>query len=246
MKQPSDVADVLALLTRDPGRPRVTWYGIDERIELSGAVLANWVAKVTNLLVEEFDTGPGVRVELDLPAHWRTLVWALGIWRTGACVGADRTPGGANAAPVVVTDRPRAHPQATHLIAVALPGLARRFDGDLPAGATDGASAVMTYGDAIGWAPEVHPDRPALESDGCTVSHAGLMAWAIAGSVAPPGARVLVPGTAGAVGLLRSVLGVLARDGSVVVLEPSVAAQVATQPARRDRLVASERVTAQG
>jgi len=98
VKLPSAVADVLALVTRDPGRPRITWYGPDERIELSGAVLGNWVAKVTNLLVEEFDAGPGVRVELDLPAHWRTVVWALAVWRSGACVADDGTR-------VIVTDR---------------------------------------------------------------------------------------------------------------------------------------------
>ena len=73
MKQPCDVAEVLALVARDPGRPRITWHGRDERIELSGAVLANWVAKVTNLLVEGCDTGPGVRVEVGLRAHRRTV-----------------------------------------------------------------------------------------------------------------------------------------------------------------------------
>ena len=236
MKHPSDVADVLTLMKRDPGRPRVTWYGYDERIELSGAVLANWVAKVTNLLVEEFDAGPGVRIELDLPAHWRTVVWALGVWRTGACVGA-------NGARVVVTDRPRTHPRATQLVAVALPALARSFDGELPAVAVDGASAVMTYGDAIGWAPEVRPGQPAVEFGGVTVSHAGLVPWAIAGCAVPDGARVLVPDSA-PTGLLRAVLGVLARDGSVVVLGSAVAAELAADPVRRDRLMASERVTA--
>lgn len=235
MKLPSDVADVLALVTRDPGRPRITWYGVDERIDLSGAVLANWVAKVTNLLVEEFDAGPGVRVELDLPAHWRTVVWALAVWRSGACVAAGGTR-------VVVTDRPGSHPEAADLVAIALPGLARRYDGDLPAGATDGASAVMTYGDVIGWAPQTSPGEAALESGGVTVPHADLVRWAVAGSEAPDGARVLLPGTAAA-GLARGVLGVLARDGSAVIVAAELADWLTADPARRERLVAGERVT---
>ncbi len=88
------VADVLRRVTADPGRPRLTWYGAGgERIELSGAVLANWVAKTTNLLVEEFDAAPGVRVGLDLPAHWRTVVWALAAWRCGAEITLGPAPG---------------------------------------------------------------------------------------------------------------------------------------------------------
>ncbi|MDR3068395.1 MAG: TIGR03089 family protein, partial [Cellulomonas sp.] len=60
-----------ALLT-DPGKPRLTWYDSDDqRVELSGAVLSNWANKTANLLVEEVEAGPGTRVGLDLPLHWR-------------------------------------------------------------------------------------------------------------------------------------------------------------------------------
>jgi len=76
---------VLDLLTGDePNQPRLTWYGPDdERVELSGRVLANWVTKATNLLVEEGEVGPGTRVLLDVPVHWRALVWALATWCAG-------------------------------------------------------------------------------------------------------------------------------------------------------------------
>src|SRR5690606_18769358 len=156
---------------RDPGRPRLTWYGDDgERVELSGAVLENWVNKTTNLLVEEFDAGPGTRVVLDLPVHWRTVVWAFAVWRVGATVVLvaaedDATTGGGATRPdVVVTTRPeRWTGMRAELVAVALPALARRFDGDLPAGAVDAASAVMTYGDQIGLAPGINPDAAALD-----------------------------------------------------------------------------------
>ncbi|MGN6441414.1 MAG: TIGR03089 family protein, partial [Arthrobacter sp.] len=58
--------------------PRLTWYGPDgERVELSGRVLDNWVAKTSNLLQDELDAEPGMSLRLDMPAHWKSLVWAL-------------------------------------------------------------------------------------------------------------------------------------------------------------------------
>ena len=241
------MADVLALLTGDPGRPRLTWYGPDgERIELSGAVLANWVSKTTNLLVEEFDAGPGVRIGLDLPAHWRMVVWALAAWRCGACVVVGE---GVSTAAVVVTDRPASFPGVDQLVAVALPGLARRFDGELPAGAVDAASAVMTYGDQIGWAPEVVGGEAAVDGVAdAAVAHDGLVAWAIEGSATPDGARVLQAAgsdrSAAVATALRGVLGVWARGGSIVLLGPDIVGALAADPVRRDKLIASERVTA--
>lgn len=76
---------VLDLLTGDePNQPRLTWYGPnDERVELSGKVLANWVTKAANLLAEEGEVEPGSRVLLDVPVHWRALVWALATWCAG-------------------------------------------------------------------------------------------------------------------------------------------------------------------
>lgn len=68
----------------EPAQPRLTWYGPEsERVELSGRVLANWVIKAANMLTAEADVEPGARVRLDLPPHWRTLVWALGTWTAG-------------------------------------------------------------------------------------------------------------------------------------------------------------------
>lgn len=226
---PSDVATLLAQLQREPGRPRITWYGgLGERVELSGAVLANWVTKTTNLLVEEFDAGPGTRVLLDLPPHWRTLVWALATWRTGAGVVVAPAP----APDVVVTDRPETHAGAADVVAVALPALARRFDGALPPRAVDAAAAVMTYGDALGWVPAPDAAQDALPG----VPHARLLTSAD-GHVAP-GTRLLHHVPAGAVTpaeLLREVA-VLAADGSLVLLAPDAGVDV-------ERVAASERAT---
>jgi uncharacterized protein (TIGR03089 family) len=241
-RSPVSVADVLPALLSEPGRPRLTWYGADgERVELSGAVLDNWVSKMTNLLVEELDAGPGTRVLLDLPPHWRTVLWALAAWRVGATVLTDAA--GAGDADVVVTDRPGAAavPHGSVVVAVALPALARRFDGDLPAGALDAAASVMTYGDVVGWVPAVEPARPALAVGATPVAHAGLVAAAVGAAPVDPGARVLLgvgDARTATAGTLLTTLGVLAGGGSVVLLHGGHDAD------RAKRVAADERVTA--
>ncbi len=229
-----DVASLLARLAADGGRPRLTWYGDDgERVELSGAVLANWASKTVNLLVEEFDAAPGTSVVVDLPVHWRTAVWALAAWRTGATVA---LPDAGLAHPdVIVTDGPDRWADArADLVVVSLPALARRYDGDLPPGAIDAASAVMTYGDAIGWVPEVDPDQDALVTAAGAVGHKGL--------VPEPGggARVLVDGRGAVADVLRDLLGVWAGGGSVVLTSRATAAELEQDAPRLARLLSTE------
>ena len=81
--------DVLAgALHRAPAAPLITQYddATDERIELSTATLANWVAKTANLLQDEFDVGPGSAVAVALPVHWQTAAVLLAVWSCGATV----------------------------------------------------------------------------------------------------------------------------------------------------------------
>jgi len=231
-RPPTDVATLLGLLERDPGRPRITWYGPDgERVELSGAVLANWVAKSTNLLVEEVDVAPGVHVRLDLPPHWRALVWALAAWRCGACVTLDdRTH-----ADVVVTDRP-ATAGAPAVVAVALAPLARSFGAPLAPDAVDGA-AVLSYADVVTWAPPTDPDSPALVAAGSTATFRQLF-----GDLRPTGDRVALAGDDLAT-VLRTALGTWAADGSVVLVDGATAADLRGDVARRARLLGPENVT---
>ncbi|MFC8599339.1 TIGR03089 family protein [Isoptericola sp. NPDC057191] len=244
-RTPSTISQILDLVVSDPGRPRLTWYGDGgERVELSGAVLQNWVNKTVNLLVEEFDAAPGTVVTLDVPAHWRGVLWALAAWRTGATVA---LPGDVPAAggDVVVTSRPEAWgdllsgPGAPDVVAVALPALARSFDGALPPGTVDAAAAVMTYGDVIGWAPETDTAAVALEAPGAgPVTFGDLLP-------APRAAdeRVLVDGDRPLGELLRDLLATWAADGSVVLLSAATAAELGADPERLDRLRATERVT---
>jgi uncharacterized protein (TIGR03089 family) len=77
-----------AALRRSPAAPLLTSYddATDERVELSAATLANWVAKTANLLQDECDVGPGSTVALALPVHWQTAAILLGTWSCGAAV----------------------------------------------------------------------------------------------------------------------------------------------------------------
>lgn len=234
----SPVTSLHTRLARAP-RPALTWYGDDgERVELSGPVLAQWVTKAANLLVEELDAGPGYRVLLDLPGHWRAVVWALAVWRVGGCVVVPDEAGTAVGTDAVLTASPSSYPGRRGVVAVALLALARSFPEPLPDGMLDGAT-VLSYGDALGYVPAADPDAPALAGPSGTTSHAGLVR---------PGAdagRVLLDATAQPLdGLLRTVLDVLAAGGSVVLVGGGYAGQLRADDERRARLVATERVTA--
>lgn len=83
---------VLAGLLRDAGaRPLVTFYddATGERVELSVATYANWVAKTAGLLTDELDLERGDLVVLDVPTHWLGPVWLGGLWTVGARVTPD-------------------------------------------------------------------------------------------------------------------------------------------------------------
>lgn len=71
-----------------PTRPLITWYDdtTGDRAELSGATLANWVAKTANLLVDGCGLAPGDRAAVLLPPHWQTAAVLLGCWSAGVSV----------------------------------------------------------------------------------------------------------------------------------------------------------------
>lgn len=235
-----------ALRTEHATSPRLIWYGPgNERVELSGRVLENWAAKTANLLVDELDAGPGTRVLLDLPPHWKSLVWALGAWSTGCTVvpGVDRSgtakPSAGSTAgstadghgiDVVVTDRPDQAPAAPAVqVAVALGAMAMAWPGQLPAGTLDYASEVRAHGDVYLGAAEPAAGDPALVDDD-VVTFADLVSAAegTAGTV-------LVPATLPLGRLLRTVPGLWAAGNAVMLVHAEVELT--------DRLLQSERVT---
>ena len=96
----------------------------------------------------------------------------------------------------------------------------------------------MTYGDVIGWAPPADGAAPALDADGVRVAHDALVVPAPTGA-----ARTLVDAGASDVAtFLRDALGVLAADGSLVLVDAATAARQRTDPQALARLVDGERV----
>ena len=157
------------IVAADPGRPRVTWYGPDgERVELSARTLDNWVAKSANLLVEEFDAGAGVLVDVRLPPHWRTVTWLLATWVAGACAAVAEDPSH-DAAAVVTADPAAALAEGLEpasIVAVALPALATSFGAGLPPGVIDGTAEVRTRGDVFAPLTQAAAGDPALSVAG--------------------------------------------------------------------------------
>jgi len=170
-------------LLDDGASPRLAWSSSDgEALELSGRVLANWTAKIANLLVEEADAEPGTRVLLDLPVHWRSLVWALGTWVAGATVvtdvgESDGDAGVPDHVDVAVTTRPRAWVgRADLVVAVTLPSFALRWTGEPLGEALDGSADVAAQPDALGPVAPGELDAVALRSGGIEVTFAALAA----------------------------------------------------------------------
>jgi uncharacterized protein (TIGR03089 family) len=85
-------ADLLSVqLARDGTRPFLTFYddASSERVELSIATTANWVAKTANFLMDEHGVDSGDTVGVLLPVHWQTAVVLLACWSAGAQVSFD-------------------------------------------------------------------------------------------------------------------------------------------------------------
>jgi uncharacterized protein (TIGR03089 family) len=227
------------MLRSDPARPRVTFYedtagpSQGERIEISGKVLANWVAKAGNALQDEFDLGTGSVVRLTLPPHWRALYWALAVWSVGAAVDCA----GAQSADLLVCDDPDLAatilPTPGDVVLVTLGALARAHPGHVPGGAMDEARELATYGDQFAARTAPAPDDLALVTGDARTAYRDVVrqpGW-------PAGTRASLTGDLSQI--LQSALAAWAVDGSVVLARDGRSAGGEPHP---DRL-ASERVT---
>lgn len=221
-----------ALRSGQATSPRLTWYGPDaERVELSGRVLDNWVAKTSNLLQDELDAEPGTRLRLDLPAHWKSVILALAAWQ----LGMEVVFGDAEAELLATADPGPGSAQGAFdaVVAVALPALAMRWPGELPTGVVDYAAEVRSHGDVF--MAHVDPGatrRAVLAATGTAHTHGDLLdSFAAAHD---DGVRLLVPAGDGLESALAESLGAWRGDGSVVLVHSDV---VVTE-----KLLADERV----
>ncbi|MFC5805582.1 TIGR03089 family protein [Streptomyces formicae] len=238
-------ADLLrSALAADPARPLVTFYddATGERVELSVATFANWVAKTANLLQDGLSAEPGDRLALLLPAHWQTAVWLL------ACssVGVVADVGGDPAAADLVVSGPdtldAARACSGERIALALRPLGGRFP-QPPEGFADYAVEVPSQGDRFAPYVPVGPDDPALAVAGTELTGAQLVDRARADAAAlglAAGSRLL-SGRAYDTwdGLSAGLYAPLASGGSVVLCRNLDQ----LPPEGLEKRVASERVT---
>ncbi|MCX5312738.1 MULTISPECIES: TIGR03089 family protein [unclassified Streptomyces] len=216
-------ADLLrSALAADPARPMVTFYddATGERVELSVATFANWVAKTANLLQGDLAAEPGDRLALLLPAHWQSAVWLLACSSVGVVADVQGDPA---AADLVVTgpdtlDAARAC--RGERIALALRPLGGRFP-QPPEGFADYAVEVPSQGDRFAPYAPVDPDAPALTVGGLGLTAAQLVARAREDAVElglTPGSRLLTGRTYDSWdGLSAGLFAPLAAGGSVVL-----------------------------
>ena len=160
---PDTFAEHIFSRLRQQNHPALVWYSADgERIELSGRVFDNWVAKSANFLVEQFDAAPGEAVGVRAPLHWKSLAFAFAVLQTGATLAApDRTE-----LDLLFTDDPALADELDHngeTLVVTLPSLAFEFPGDLPAHLTDYSAEVRAFADYFAPSP-VPADAIAVDS----------------------------------------------------------------------------------
>ncbi|MBD8043127.1 TIGR03089 family protein [Arthrobacter sp. Sa2BUA2] len=226
------VPSILSTLrTEQATSPALIWYGPDgERVELSGRVLDNWVAKTSNFAIEELDVEPGTTVQLDMPVHWKSLVWALAAWQTGCLLSLSAA---AQAGVRVTAAEPQATAPGELVVAVALPALAMAWPGSLPAGAVDYTAEVRSFADVYTGpaAPAGAGDALAAGPGGTAVPFSDLMAPAAGGPQV-----LLAPAEAGLTKVLGAALDTWSTGGTVILSGDGVEV-----PART---LAAERVTA--
>lgn len=174
----------------EPGRPVLTCYddATGERVELSAATSANWVAKAANLLVGDLDVAPGEKVALLVPPHWQSAVLLLSCWSVGAVavLGPDEEAAVAFAA----GDRLGEATAAGSVVALSLLPMGAPLPAPPPAGVLDLARELPGQPDAPPSLPGPPADAPALEVAGAAHSRAEVAA-AVAAVGLGAGERVL-------------------------------------------------------
>jgi uncharacterized protein (TIGR03089 family) len=241
-----------AALRRDAAAPLITFYddATDERVELSAATLANWVAKTANLLQDEFDVGPGSTVAVALPVHWQTAAVLLAVWSCGAAVLDTATEDEGALADVDVVlaaqDRLSAHEEAHEergtgeLLGLSLHPLGMGMTGYTGA-ARDFALEVRAHGDTFVPYEPPQPSAPGLLVGSVHLDLGGLVTTAteLAGRLGLTAAdRVLVDeDTALEAGPVAWLLAPLAAGASLVLYRHPFAEHL-------PRRASAERVTA--
>lgn len=210
-------------LRRSPGDPLVTFYdhATGERVEISVVTYANWVAKVSSLLVDELGLERGQRLRVDLPTHWLGPVFVGSAWTAGLVLELGDDGGDLPDAVVCGPDRLARwaeHADDVVVLACSLLPLGVRFAEGVPAGVHDVGVEVWGQPDSfIPWDPP-SADDPALVSPHGTASQADVMETAAAGSLLTDGGRLLTVANPASPPGLATFTEPLVRGGSVVLV----------------------------
>ncbi|GAB3538150.1 TIGR03089 family protein [Arthrobacter tecti] len=240
----SSVAGLLESFRAASSSPKLIWYGeTNERIELSGRVLENWVAKTSNLLVEELDADESTVVAMNLSPHWKSLIWALACWQVGARSAIAEPPAEADIRLSMEADVADKDVAANGVSVLIAPGaLDVRWPGELPVGSVDYAASVRSYGDVYLEEP-ARPDS-VLATDGVrSLTFQDLLSAPLAAEDESASGQPenddgvwLVPAGLPLGTVLAAVVRIWAGGGAVVLVHPGVEVT--------DRLLAGERITA--
>ncbi|MEV4844297.1 TIGR03089 family protein [Micromonospora matsumotoense] len=187
-------------------RPLLTYYddATGERTALTASQLGGWAARTAGLLRDGCGLGPGSRVAVLLPPHWRTAAVLLGAWSVGMAVsfrprataglpvlepGGDRPYDAVFVTPQRLDDWLEDVPDGVHRYLV---GTAPGALADVPAGWLDWSAEVLRHTDTPPDYAAVHPAAPATP-DGTSYAVWGRLAKEVAAQLdLRPGDRLLV------------------------------------------------------
>ena len=202
---PSTFPELLAgQLRQDGSRPLVTFYddASGERVELSVVTFANWVAKTSGVIQDDFGLERGDTVLVDLPTHWLAPVWLGACWSTGLVITTGPATGPAPgpaaeppAGPALVVcgpDRLEEHAASGRpVVALSLLPMGRRFTEPLPDGVVDFGVVVWGQPDAFVAYDPPEPDDVAWSGTGSPRSQRELLGTAATQPWSAPGTRLL-------------------------------------------------------
>ncbi|MGN9889661.1 TIGR03089 family protein [Micromonospora sp. L31] len=233
----------------EAGPPLLTYLdgATGERTALTAHQLGGWAARCAGLLRDGCGLGPGSRVAVLLPPHWRTAAVLLGAWSAGLAVsyrprataglpvlepGGDRPYDAVFVTPERLDDWLEDVPDGTHRYLVGTrPGPLT----DVPLGWLDWSAEVLRHTDALPAAATIHASDPA-SPDGTSYGEWGSVARAVAEQLdLRVGDRLLVD-AAEHEQPLKWLLAPLAAGASVVICAN-------LDRARRDSHIVAEQVT---
>ena len=218
----SSFPQFMALLAQRQS-PALLWYSAPgERVELSGRVFDNWVAKTANFLVDECEVELGSLLALPQRLHWRSLVLAAAGLRVGATLTWEQQAGADVRATFDMSELEDAEEE--YLLAVASEPLAPRFMGQLPSEVIDYAAEVRSHPDVyMGLAePTSEGQAWAGTSYGQLMNQLTERARALGAEHGPEVTALQVPGEHFGAAYLEQALAVMASGRAALVLDPAV------------------------